>query len=143
LLNRWIVPLELRVDFLKLHSGRKVEVPFDQLLVLSTNLDPGSLMDEAFLRRIKYKVHARDPERHMFKEIFRRECLRYGVPFDETGFEYLVREHYEKTGRPFRGVHPRDLLDQLVSLARYTEALPRLNPDLIDSVIGTYFVAKA
>jgi hypothetical protein len=141
LLNRWIVPLELRVDFLKLNTGRKLEVPFDELLVFSSNLDPSSLMDEAFLRRIKYKVQARDPSKEMFREIFVRACRLYAVPYDENGFLYLVSEHYEKTGRPFRGVHPRDLLDQLVALARYIEVVPRMTPELLDSVVGTYFIA--
>ncbi len=142
LLNRWIVPLELRVDFLKLQSGRKLEVPFDQLLVLSSNLDPAHLMDEAFLRRIKYKVQARDPDRDMFRRIFQSACASHKIPFDQEGFEYLVTEHYEKTGRPFRGVHPRDLLDQLVALARYIEVPPRMSPELLDSVIATYFIAS-
>ncbi|MGH2441780.1 MAG: ATP-binding protein [Chloroflexota bacterium] len=142
LLNRWIVPLELRVDFLKLQSGRKIEVPFDELLVLSSNLDPASLMDEAFLRRIKYKVKARDPSRDMFRLIFHGACRHYNVPFDDEGFEYLVTEHYEKTGRPFRGVHPRDLLDQLVALARYIEVPPRMSNELLDAVVGTYFIAN-
>lgn len=140
LLNRWIVPLELKVDYLKLQSGRKLEVPFDELLVLSSNLDPADLMDEAFLRRIKYKVKARDPNREMFRSIFQGACRSYDVPYDEDGFEYLVREHYETTGRPFRGVHPRDLLEQLVALARYIEVPPRMSHDLLDAVIGTYFI---
>jgi predicted ATPase with chaperone activity len=143
LLNRWIVPLEMRVDFLKLHSGRKLEVPFDELLVLSSNLDPASLMDEAFLRRIKYKVKARDPNRDMFRRIFQGACVAYSVPFDEDGFQYLVVEHYEKTGRPFRGVHPRDLLEQLVALARYIEVPPRMSHELLDAVVSTYFIANA
>src|SRR5579872_1842130 len=130
LLNRWIVPLELRVDFLKLNSGRKLEVPFDELLVLSSNLDPSSLIDEAFLRRIKYKVRARDPNREMFREIFVRACRDYRVPFDEEAFNFLVETHYLKAGRPFRGVHPRDLLDQLVALARYLEVPPRMTREI-------------
>lgn len=142
LLNRWIVPLELRVDFLRLQSGRKIEVPFDELLVFSSNLDPAGLMDEAFLRRIKYKVQARDPSKDMFKRIFQGVCSHYGVPFDEDGFEYLVREHYERVRRPFRGVHPRDLIDQLVSLARYIEEPPRMDPALLDAVVKTYFIAS-
>jgi hypothetical protein len=141
LLNRWIVPLELRVDFLKLHTGRKLEVPFDELLVLSSNLDPASLIDEAFLRRIKYKVQARDPSVDMFRKIFENACVDYDVPYDEAGFLHLVDEHYEKAGRPFRGVHPRDLLDQLVALARYTEVPPRMTRHLLDSVVRTYFIA--
>ncbi|GAC1466269.1 MAG: ATPase AAA [Chloroflexota bacterium] len=142
LLNRWIVPLELRVDFLKLNSGRKLEVPFDELLVFSTNLDPTNLMDEAFLRRIKYKVAARDPSKEMFRLIFQRAAETYNVPFDDDGFEYLVSEHYTKVGRPFRGVHPRDLLDQLVALADYIEQPPRMSPDLLDSVVHTYFIVQ-
>jgi hypothetical protein len=142
LLNRWIVPLEMRVDFLKLATGRKLEVPFDELLVFSTNLDPSSLMDEAFTRRIKYKVGARDPNKDMFKEIFRRACDSYGVPFDDAGFQYLIEEHYFSSGRAFRGVHPRDLLDQLVALARYIEVPPRMSRELLDAVVNTYFIAK-
>jgi hypothetical protein len=140
LLNRWIVPLEMRVDFLRLQTGRKLEVPFDELLVFSSNLDPSQLMDEAFLRRIKYKVKARDPSKEMFRKIFQMECRNYSVPFDDAGFEYLIEEHYVKTGRPFRGVHPRDLLDQLVSLARFIEEPPRVSPDLLDAVVDTYFL---
>ncbi|HEX8917588.1 MAG TPA: ATP-binding protein [Chloroflexota bacterium] len=140
LLNRWIVPLELKVDFLRLQTGRKIEVPFDELLVFSSNLDPSSLMDEAFLRRIKYKVKARDPSRDMFRLIFAGACKQYNVPYDDAGFEYLVEEHYVKTGRPFRGVHPRDLLDQIVALARYIEEPPRMSPDLLDAVVNTYFL---
>jgi hypothetical protein len=143
LLNRWIVPLELRVDFLRLQTGRKIEVPFDQLLVFSTNLDPSQLMDEAFTRRIKYKVRARDPDRDMFRDIFRIACDTYNVPYDEEGFQYLLDEHYLKIGRAFRGVHPRDLMDQLVALARYIEVPPRMSRDLLDAVVNTYFIAKS
>lgn len=140
LLNRWIVPLEGRVDFLKLQTGRKIEVPFDELLVFSSNLDPTQLMDEAFTRRIKYKVKARDPNREMFRQIFQLACRSFSVPFDENGFLYLVDEHYVKTGRPFRGVHPRDLLDQVVALARFIEEPPRMTPELLDAAVGTYFL---
>ncbi len=140
ILNRWIVPLELRVDFLRLQTGRKIEVPFDELLVFSSNLDPSQLMDEAFLRRVKYKVAARDPNREMFRLIFKGACKIYSVPYDDAGFEYLIEEHYIKAGRPFRGVHPRDLLDQLVALARYIEEPPRMSPRLLDAVVHTYFL---
>lgn len=142
LLNRWIVPLELRVDFLRLQTGRKIEVPFDELLVLSTNLDPSTLMDEAFTRRIKYKVNARDPSQDMFKLIFQMASEQFGVPFDSAAFDYLIEEHYLKVGRSFRGVHPRDLLDQLVALCRYIEEPPRMTPHLLDAVVHTYFVSK-
>ena len=143
LLNRWIVPLEMRVDFLKLHSGRKLEIPFDVLLVFSTNLDPTQLMDEAFTRRIKYKVKARDPNHSMFRLIFQRNCRYFGVPWDESAFEYLVEQHYVNAGRPFRGVHPRDILDQLVALCRYIEEPPRMTPALLDTVVHTYFSSQS
>lgn len=142
LLNRWIVPLELRVDFLTLQTGRKIEVPFDELLIFSTNLDPSGLMDEAFLRRIKYKVKARDPDQEMFQLIFEGACVQYDVPFSQAGFDYLIAEHYVKAGRPFRGVHPRDLLDQLVALCRYIEVPPAMSPHLLDAVVHTYFIAN-
>jgi hypothetical protein len=137
------VPLELRVDFLKLQSGRKIEVPFDELLVLSTNLDPTSLMDEAFTRRIKYKVHARSPSQEMFRDIFLMACNQFEVPFDEDGFSYLLDVHYARAGREFRGVHPRDILDQLVALCRYIEEPPRMDPELLDAVVHTYFIDRA
>jgi hypothetical protein len=99
-------------------------------------------MDEAFTRRIKYKVKARDPNKEMFRTIFMRVCDQYGVPFDEEGFEYLINEHYFNAGRAFRGVHPRDLIDQLVSLARYIEEPPRMTRELLDACVHTYFIMK-
>src|SRR5207237_4542575 len=82
LLNRWIVPLESRVDYLTLHTGRKFQVPFDVLIVFATNLDPSSLADEAFLRRIPYKILAKNPSRAQFEKIFEMNCRRYGIPYD-------------------------------------------------------------
>src|SRR5512142_838905 len=82
LLNRWIMPLEKRVDFLTLVTGRKIEVPFDTLVVFATNLAPADLVDEAFLRRIRYKIHVTDPTWEEYREIFRRECRERGVPYE-------------------------------------------------------------
>jgi hypothetical protein len=140
LLNRWIVPLEKSVDFLTLHTGKKLQVPFELFLVLSTNLDPADLVDEAFLRRIQNKLAMPDPTPDQFRHIFIGECQRHGVPFDENGLAYLVNEHYRKAQRPFRGVHPRDIMRQLIGLARYQTMPPQLIPMLIDQAASTYFV---
>ncbi len=140
LLNRWIVPLEKNIDFLTLHTGKKLQVPFELFLVLSTNLDPADLVDEAFLRRIQNKLAMPDPTLEQFRHIFMGECQRQGVPYDDKGLAYLLTEHYRKHSRPLRAVHPRDLLRQLVGLARYQALPPQLTPLLIDQAAGTYFV---
>ncbi len=140
LLNRWIVPLEKRVDFLTLKTGKKIEIPFDELIVFSTNLDPKELVDEAFLRRIKFKIYVGNPDEQMFRELFVRNCRRYNVPFDESAFQYLLQRHYVAASRPLRACHPRDLLEQLTAIARYRQIPPRLSADLIDEACLTYFV---
>jgi predicted ATPase with chaperone activity len=140
LLNRWIVPLEKRIDFLTLHTGKKVEVPFDQLIVFSTNMAPKDLVDEAFLRRIQNKIHVTNPSVEAFREIFRRQCELLGVPFDQNGLVYLLREYYVKPKRELRSVHPRDILRTLQGIARYHNIPPALSPSLLDRACQTYFV---
>ena len=140
LLNRWIVPLEKNSDFLTLHTGKKLQVPFELFLVMSTNLNPTDLIDEAFLRRIQNKLHMPSPTRDQFRVIFIDQCRQMGVPFDEQGFNYLLTEHYLRPQRPVRGCHPRDLLRQLTGLARYMSVAPQLTPQLIDAACLTYFV---
>jgi predicted ATPase with chaperone activity len=140
LLNRWIVPLEKRLDFMTLHTGKKIEIPFDQLVVFSTNLAPKDLVDEAFLRRIQNKVHVTNPTVEIYREIFRRQCEALGVPFDQNGLVYLLREYYVKPKRELRSVHPRDILRTLVGIARYRDIPPTLTTELIDRACQTYFV---
>ncbi len=140
LLNRWIIPLEKRVDFLTLHTGRKIEVPFDVLIVFSTNLAPRDLVDEAFLRRIRHKIEVKDPSWDEYREIFRRICAAKGVPYDDRGLTYLIQEHYLKPKRPRRACHPRDIVDQLVDIARYLNVPPTLSKDLMDRACDAYFV---
>ncbi|MBN1318821.1 MAG: ATP-binding protein [Anaerolineales bacterium] len=140
LLNRWIVPLEKKVDFLTLHTGRKIEIPFEVLIVFSTNMDPADLVDEAFLRRIPHKIHAVDPTPEEFREIFKRSCASRNIPYDERGLVYLIQEHYIKEKRKLRAVHPRDILDQLLDLAAYFGVEPRLTTDMIDRAASAYFV---
>lgn len=141
LLNRWVVPLEKQVDFLPLMRGKKVEFPFDVTIIFSTNLSPTELVDEAFLRRIRHKIKVENPAPRQFREIFERVCKNRNVEFHEEGFEYLVTEHYEKAGRTFRAVHPRDLMDQIVEIALFRKRTPALERDLIDSACRSYFVS--
>src|SRR3954447_18911361 len=140
LLNRWIVPLEKRIDFLTLHTGKKVEVPFDQLIVFSTNMAPKDLVDEAFLRRIQNKIHVTNPSVEIFREIFRRQCDQLNVPFDQNGLVYLLREYYVKPKRELRAVHPRDILRTLIGIARYHNIQPVMSQKLLDRACQTYFV---
>ena len=140
LLNRWIVPLEKRIDFLTLHTGRKIEVPFDVLIVFSTNLEPRDLVDEAFLRRIRHKIEIRDPSWDEYREIFQRMCKARNVSFEEQGLTYLIQEHYLRAKRAKRACHPRDLIDQVIDIARYLDTEPVLSKDLLDLACESYFV---
>ena len=140
LLNRWIVPLEKRADFLTLHTGKKIEVPFDQLIIFSTNLDPKDLVDEAFLRRIRYKIEIPNPNPAEFREILRRVCAARDVGYSDEGLRYLLTEQYPRRNLALRAVHPRDLVDQLVDIARFTRVKPALTRELLDAACKSYFV---
>jgi len=140
LLNRWIVPLEKRVDFLVLPNGQKISVPFDELIIFSTNLDPKSLVDDAFLRRIPYKIHVKDPNQEQFRQIFQKLCAKYGIAFDDQAFNYLVEKHYHGK-RPFRGCQPRDILEQILNSASYRRETPQMTAALLDLGCSNYFSA--
>jgi hypothetical protein len=142
LLNRWIVPLEKKYDYLNTVSGTKVEVPFDQLLIFSTNLDPHQLADEAFLRRIKFKIEVRDPSEAQFRRIWELVCKGKRVEHDERGVDYLIAKWYRPTNRPFRMCQPRDILDQMISIAKYNMERVNFSPDLIDAACATYFISE-
>ena len=141
LLNRWIVPLEKRADFLTLRTGKKVEVPFDQLILFSTSLDPAQLVDEAFLRRIRYKVPVLDPTPDQYRRIFRRECERWNIPYSDEAVLYLLRILYPKHGVIPRSVHPRDLLEQVRAAALFEGRPPILTPETLEAACCSYFVA--
>jgi len=140
LLNRWIVPLENRLDFLTLHTGRKIEVPFDVLVVFSTNLPPRDLVDEAFLRRLRHKIEIGDPDYAEYREIFRRIAAAKGVHYSDPGLAYLLQEWYIKRGRKLRASHPRDLCDQILDIARFMSVEPEMTRDLLDRAADAYFV---
>lgn len=140
LLNRWIVPLEGRVDYLTLHTGRKFQVPFDVLIVFATNLDPAGLADEAFLRRIPYKIAVGDPTVEQFTRIFELNCRQRNLRFHQVMVAYLQRRHYAPHRRPLRACHPRDLLDQVTALCRYQGREPAITRELLDEACRAYFV---
>ncbi len=140
LLNRWIVPLEKRIDFMTLHTGRKIEIPFEVLIVFSTNLEPRELVDEAFLRRIRHKIEVHDPSWEEFAEIFKRAAETKGIAYSEAALAYLIREHYIKPKRPPRACHARDLLDQIIDIANYLSVPAALSKELIDRAAFSYFV---
>ena len=140
LLNRWIVPLENRIDYLTLHTGRKIEVPFDVLVVFSTNLPPSELVDEAFLRRLRHKIHIGDPSYGEYREIFRRVAQAKGVAYSDQGLAYLLQEWYIKRKRKLRASHPRDICDQILDIARYRGIEPAMTRELLDRAAEAYFV---
>ena len=142
LLNRWIVPLEKRFDYLTTVTGKKLEIPFDQLIIFSTNLDPNDIADEAFLRRIKFKINVIDPDEIQWRKIWSLVCKGRKIPYDDKGLDYLVEKWYKPETRPFRMCQPRDILDQMISIGKYNMEKITLNPDLIDAACATYFVSK-
>jgi energy-coupling factor transporter ATP-binding protein EcfA2 len=140
LLNRWIVPLENRIDYLTLHTGRKVEVPFDVLVIFSTNLPPKDLVDEAFLRRLRHKIHIDDPSYETYREIFKDVATSKGVAYNDSGLAYLLQEWYIRHNRKLRASHPRDLCDQILDISRYLNISPEMTTDMIDRAAEAYFV---
>jgi hypothetical protein len=140
ILNRWVVPLEQRRDHLTLRSGKKVVVPFDCFVIFSTNLEPRALADEAFLRRIHYKIEVPDPGRDEYERIFRSCCDERDIAFDEAALEYLFNEFYGNGGVQPRRCHPRDVLDHLRDLAGYRGEPARLSPQLLGDACRSYFL---
>ena len=140
LLNRWVGPLESRIDFLTLQSGQTIEIPFMVLLVLSTNLKPTELVDEAFLRRIRYKIFAASPTRDDFVRIFENYCKAGEIPFERAVVDYMLDEYYRPNMIPLRGCQPRDLITQALALAAFLGQPARLTPDLMDAACRSYFV---
>ena len=141
LLNRWIVPLESRLDFLTLATGKKFLVPFEQLIIFWTNLEPLDLADEAFLRRIPYKIEVKDPSPAEFAKLFESACQAAGCQFLPEAVRYLVETHYAPHGRPLRRCHPRDLLSQIQNYCVYYGRPVELRPDYVDRVVKSYFTA--
>ncbi len=140
LLNRWMVPLESRKDFCSLHTGQQFAVPFDQLVIFCTNLDPYALADEAFLRRIRHKVFIGEVSLEQYLEIFRRVCEQYGLSFDRDIILKMVEYYYAPVGRPFRACHPRDLVENLLDDARSLGQEPQLTCRHLDAACRSYLI---
>ncbi len=139
LLNRWIVPLECGHDFLNMPSGRQLQVPFDQLVVFSTNLRPSDLCDEAFLRRIPYKVQVFDPTEVQFRQLFARQARQHGLNYEEELIDYLLENYYRKENRSMRFCHVDDLLCQVKEFCDFHERPPQLTRETVDIACNNYF----
>jgi len=139
LLNRWILPLEKRYDFLNLANGKKIQVPFDQLIVFSTNLEPRDLVDDAFLRRIPYKIEVIDPNEEEFRELFYLMAPRLGLEIRDDVLDYLIEKHYKAADRPFRCCHPRDLLLQICNFCKFSGVEPEMTSEFVDLAVENYF----
>jgi len=140
LLNRWIIPLENRVDYLTMSNGKKIQVPFEQLIIFSTNLKPTDLADDAFMRRIPYKIEVGDPSVPEFRRLFKAVADARGLPFRDEVVDYLINTHYRPQGRALRRCHPRDLLEQIENYCAYHDLPLELRDDFIDRAVRCYFM---
>lgn len=141
LLNRWIVPLERRTDFLTLHTGMKFEIPFDQLVVFATNIEPKKLVHEAFLRRIHYKIKIDHPSLAEYEMIFKRVCASNSINFDKDVFDYLINNYYKRLNVSLNACHPRDIVDHIIDSAHYHGHPPVLTETSISCAWENYFVS--
>ncbi len=139
LLNRWIVPLEKRYDFLNTSNGKKIQVPFDQLVIFSTNLEPKDLVDDAFLRRIPYKIEVANPSLEYFVKLFEIMCKVYQFDWKPEMIKRLIEKHYLPVNRPFRNCHPRDLLLQIKNYCLYQKKPIELSDEAFDFAAENYF----
>jgi len=139
MLNRLIVPMEKQLDYLNLSSGRQVSVPFDMLLVFSTNLEPSDLVDEAFLRRIPYKIEVNGPSREEFLNLFVELATKMGCECDKRALDYLLETHYRPTNRPLRYCHPRDLLRQVRNFCEFNNRPLEVSRKTLDVAVRNYF----
>lgn len=140
LLNRWVVPLDRRVDFITLAGGRKIEIPFDLLVIFATNLDPAKLVDEAFLRRIQTKIRVDFMKPDQFREIFRRLCEKHKLGFEPVLADELIRLVEQEYGEPLRACYPRDILQQVLWMAQYRQKEPTLDRKALENACQNYFL---
>jgi predicted ATPase with chaperone activity len=143
LLNRWIIPMDRHVDYLTFHTGGKVAVPFETFLIFSTNLHPDKLGDEAFLRRIQYKMFLRNPTEAEFTEIFERFCASQGLDCPPSLVDRFVERHYRRTGKPMRRCHPRDVISHAVDLIHFERMPYDLTDEILDRAFESCFLESA
>jgi hypothetical protein len=139
LLNRWIVPLEARQDYLTLATGKKIQVPFEQLIIFSTNLEPKDLVDEAFLRRIPYKIEIGNPSEEEFHRLFELYAESFRCEYRREAVEHLLAAHYRPARRARRRCHPRDLLNQVRNYCAYHDLPMEMREEHFDRVVKSYF----
>jgi DNA polymerase III delta prime subunit len=132
LLNRWIVPLESRIDYLKLHTGKTFSIPFEEMVIFSTNLEPEQLMDPAFLRRLPYKIEVGAPSLERYRRIFEQECKRHGMTLSEEVFAAIVHKIKKEKGLDFAAYQPRFIVEQVVATCRFLGKQPHFEPRFID-----------
>jgi len=142
LLNRWIVPLENRIDYLKLNTGKTFTVPFEELVIFSTNLEPEDLMDPAFLRRLPYKIEVGPPDVDRYRAIFESECLKQGMQLPEEAFQFIVRKVRDEKGMDFAAYQPRFIIDQVVATCRFMEEPPQLKPRYVEYAVNNLRVHR-
>lgn len=140
ILNRWIVPLDRRIDYMTLHTGMKFTIPFDMLLIFATNIEPRELVDEAFLRRIRYKIKIEHPSEEEFSTILQLVCRQQGIKFNKHVFDYLMDEVYRKQGIPLSACHPRDLMEHVLNYSRYYGRPPEMSEETVQFACENYFV---
>jgi len=143
LLNRWIVPLESRVDYLKLHTGKSFRLPFEELVIFSTNLDPEELMDPAFLRRLPYKIEVGPPDVDRYRRIFEAECARHRFPLSDEVFSYIVYRIKKEKGLELAAYQPRFIVDQVVATCRFMEESPHFERRFIDYALDNLRVKNS
>jgi predicted ATPase with chaperone activity len=141
LLNRWIIPLEGHIDYLTLHTGKKVQVPFEQMLIFATNLEPASLVDDAFLRRMGYQLRVEPPTPEIYTLIFQRYAESRGLSYDAKLLD-MIFKRYEDEQRQMKGCDPRDLIERCLDLSRYEDREPFLSPAILEIAWTNYFGAK-
>jgi len=142
LLNRWLVPMDRRVDHLSLQTGESFELTFDTLLIFATNIEPEQLGDEAFFRRIRHKIRIGDPDEATYRRILAAAALGYGIVYEKDVADYLIEKYYRRAGRPFRGVHPRDIVELLIDSSRYRGRQPEFSFQQIDQACASYFLRE-
>jgi hypothetical protein len=142
LLNRWIVPLENRFDYLKLHTGKTFTIPFEELVIFSTNLEPEDLMDPAFLRRLPYKIEVAGPSLKLFKRIFDKECARQGMPLAENSIDLIVEKITKEKGLELAAYQPRFIVDQVAATCRFMNQQPHFEPRYIEYAINNLKVRR-
>jgi predicted ATPase with chaperone activity len=140
MLNRWTMPLENGIDFLRLRNGQTIIIPFRTLIIFCTNLDPFDIADEAFFRRIQMKIGIFDPDDKIFKRIFKRVCEQFHIDFNESSFQHLLEKWYREDKRQYQAVHPRDILTIIKALCDYEGQKPHLSNELVDEACEIYFV---